>query len=56
MGESHPPTTADYAWAAANDAHTKQRDLERRIESLERVTSALIQSVNRLVDVVSRGK
>lgn len=55
MGESHPPTTADYAWAAANDAKVENLKLERRIENLERTVALLIEQHNRIVDVVSRG-
>ena len=35
MGELYPPTSADYAWEAANDAQRENQRLKARIQKLE---------------------
>lgn len=56
MGEMYPPTMADYAYSAANEAHEKNKKLDLRVSELEKRFEKLEKYVNRLEGVIySRG-
>lgn len=48
MGEMSPPTAADYAWSAAEDAKRKGESLQEQVNSLAKAIEALTQTVGRL--------
>lgn len=48
MGELYPPTAADYAWSAANDAKKENEELRHQVDGLRREMKSLRESVDRL--------
>ena len=52
MGDSSPPTMADYAWNAANRAQDDNKLLLDRIKKLADIVSQLVTKVQRLENLV----
>ncbi len=47
MGDISPPTAADYAWSAANQASDENKKLRERVEYLERRLGHLITALKK---------
>jgi hypothetical protein len=45
MGEWQPPTAADYAWAAADDAKRENASLGERVTALEQRCDFLLRAL-----------
>ena len=50
MGYSYPPTAADYAMSAANDAQRENKSLGKRVDELEAEMRAALFFIERLLE------